>query len=186
MAEPAQRVGNSAALGATQALGATEEVALWKDKDHGDSRVAERWLRHHGGGRLGKGGRRAGTLTYLEGNALTETRAMAPVEPAGLDDRVQAPAGWGWGLKAPTGAWLHPVLLGLPNPTRILFWAVLAFNSRAEEGSPRPLAALQPSAPSMVLHPSQVAPWILGLFLICHFNYISFRVFLGKTVFCFD
>lgn len=86
--------------------------------------------------------RRAGALTYLEGNALTETRAMALVESAGLDDRIQAPAGWGWGLKAPTGARLHPVLLGLPNPTRILFWAVLAFNCRAEEGSPRPLAAL--------------------------------------------
>lgn len=28
-------------LGATQALGATEEIALWKDKDHRDTRVAD-------------------------------------------------------------------------------------------------------------------------------------------------
>ena len=41
MAEPAQRVGDGAALGATQALGATEEIALWKDKDHRDTRVVD-------------------------------------------------------------------------------------------------------------------------------------------------
>lgn len=33
--QPAQRVGDGAALRATQALGSTEEVALQKDKDQG-------------------------------------------------------------------------------------------------------------------------------------------------------
>lgn len=41
MAEPAQRVGDGTALGATQALGAAEEVALWKDKDHCDTGLVD-------------------------------------------------------------------------------------------------------------------------------------------------
>lgn len=38
---------------------------------------------------------------------------------------------WGQSLKAPVGPLLQPVLLGLPNPTKILFSALLAFNLKS-------------------------------------------------------
>lgn len=43
-----------------------------------------------GGGRLGKGGQQEGwDPPRLEANTPTETRAMAPGEPAGLNDKPQ-------------------------------------------------------------------------------------------------
>lgn len=57
--------------------------------------------------------------------------------------------------------------------------------NQALPGPPAPPQHARPQ-PCPTLHSSQAAPWILRLFLIYHFNYISFRVFLGKTVFCFD
>lgn len=53
-------------------------------------------------------------------------------------------------------ALLHPVLLGLPNPTGILFSAVRAHGLQSWGGLSRA--------------PSQAAPWILGLFLVRHFH----------------
>lgn len=41
MAEPAQGLRDCVALGATEALGTTQEVALWKDKTSGDTRVTD-------------------------------------------------------------------------------------------------------------------------------------------------
>lgn len=68
-----------------------------------------------GGGRLGKGAKVRLDPPRLEANTPTETRALAPGEPAGLNDKPQR-EGVG-GLKAPLETWLHPVLLGVPNWT---------------------------------------------------------------------
>lgn len=108
VAEPAQRVRNGAALRATQALGATEEVALWKDNDHSDTRVAECWLQPSGGHRKAAPWRQAGKGRSTEGlgpqnipkvNATPESRALALVAPARLKDWEQVPAGVGGALR---------------------------------------------------------------------------------------
>ena len=121
MAEPAQRVGDGAALGATQALGAAEEVALWKDKDYCGTGLADTGCSHQeavrkchrGGGRLGKGGQQEGwDPPLLQVDTPTETRATAPGEPARLNDKSQR-EGVGssrhpWGLGCTLSCWVCP------------------------------------------------------------------------------
>lgn len=115
-----------------------------------------------------------------------ETRAAAPGEPARLNDKPQRKGARG--SRRPGGSAVPcPAGSAQPDPNLVLGHAGIqpAELSQALPGPPAPPQHARPQ-PCPTLHSSQVAPWVLRLFLIYHFNYISFRVFLGTTVFCFD
>lgn len=103
MAEPAQRVRDSIALGATQTLGSTEEVALWKERTTCDTGVVAGW---------GKSNRRAGTL---KANATPETRASGPV--SGLQGKTKEDFE---SLAAGQFKSQQPSLLGLSSACRVM------------------------------------------------------------------